>query len=189
MTVRIAFGFSAVLFSAVILAVAGCDKPPAPPAVANSSDAAAPADDHGHEHGHDEHAHDHDEEHAGQHQHEHDHADGEHAHPETYAAAIAELDELRAAVEKASGDDDLAKADGEVHEIGHILEEVGKLADKESIGDDAKTEIKSAVEDLMDAFEQIDAKIHGDEGKTYADVAEKINAAMSVLKANAHEEK
>jgi hypothetical protein len=183
MSIRYVFGLSAILYSAVFLAAVGCDGRPE----ANPTD--------NHEHAADEHDHDHGEEHTDKHDHEHEHghdhehAEGEHAHPETYAAAVAELETLRAAVEKASAGDDLAKADDDVHEIGHLLEDVGKLAEKEPVSDEAKAKIKSAVEDLLDAFEQIDAKIHSDQGKTYADIADKISAAMAVLKANVHEEK
>jgi hypothetical protein len=188
MSIRFAFSACTLVFSVAFFSAVGCDSQPASPA-ADSHNAAASTDDHDHQHADDEHAHNHAEEHAHDHDHEHDHAEGEHAHPESYAAAIVELEELRAAVEKASAEDDLAKADSQVHEIGHLLEDIGKLADKESVSDDAKTKINAAVEELMDAFEQIDAKIHGGDGKTYADVAEKVNASMTVLKANGNQEK
>lgn len=191
MAIRSEFGFWATLVLVAFLPTLGCDAQQAAPEGARPAESAVPADDHDHVHADDEHAHSHEDEHAEEHAHEHshDHADHEHEHPETYAAAVARLDQLRGVVEAASKGDDLAKADDDVHEIGHLLEDLDKLAEKETFGDDVKAEIKQAAEDLMDAFEQVDARIHGDEGKAYSDVAEKINAAVSLLKSRVNEEK
>lgn len=183
MAIRFAFTWSIAWILAAILPTLGCTPQQGPPA---ESAASAGSDEHEHEHADDEHAHTHADEHD--HAHEHEHADDEHDHPETYAAAVAELDKLRGAIETASADDDLARADSEVHAIGHLLEEVGKLADKEPFSDDDKAKIKAAVEGLMDAFEQVDAKIHDGKGKSYADIADEIDAAMSILKARVTKE-
>ncbi len=182
MATRFSFGGMFVLMLAAYLPILGCDAKPAPPPAGGGT---ATED---HDHADADHDHDHDQA-QGHADHDHEHAEVDHAHPETYAAAVTELDKLCAAIEAASAKDELSKADDEVHEIGHLLEDVGALAGKEPLGDDAKAKIGAAIEELMDAFEQVDAKIHGGEGKAYSAVADKINAAMSVLKDHVTEEK
>ena len=72
-----------------------------------------------------------------------------------------------------------------VNRVGHILGEIPALADKESISDEDKAAIKSAVEDLFEGFGELDDKMHGGEGATYEEVADKIAQAMATLKKHA----
>ena len=75
---------------------------------------------------------------------------------------------------------DVKKADKAVHKIGHVLEELPELAAKETelAGDDT---IKPAIDDLFDCFDRIDRKLHEDAGKTYDEVADRIDAAMKTF--------
>jgi hypothetical protein len=103
-------------------------------------------------------------------------------HAETYAEAVAELDGLATSIKDAFTANDEDKAHGPLHDVGHILGEIPALADKESISDEDKTAIKSAVEDLFESFGKLDDKMHGGEGATYEEVAGKIDQAMATLK-------
>ena len=50
------------------------------------------------------------------------------------------------------------------------------------MNDDAKKAVGSAVETLMDAFGEVDYRLHDPEkGKDYADVAEDISASIKTL--------
>lgn len=113
---------------------------------------------------------------------EHDHQDGD--HPQTLSAAVANLEELRAAIEKAFAADDMSEADGPVHQIGHALEAITSLAKKSSLSADEQKVMKEAVDVLFDSFGAIDQRIHGgkEAGKSYADVAEQVETAMTQLK-------
>ena len=153
------------------LLVFGCNpSPPAPRPVSAASDGAdhAAMGDDTHDHaGHDHHEHaDHDE------------------HHESYAEAVTELDSLRMAAKDALAAGNLEAADDAVHEIGEILEELPDLAAKEAAIAADET-IKPAIKDLYDCFDSIDQKLHGDVGKTYDEVAERIDAAMKTLRARA----
>ena len=132
-----------------------------------SSDTAAPEQSEGHDdHGHDDH---------------HDHDDG-HEEPETFAAAVAELSEMRDTVKAAFADDDLKKADGPVHEVGHVLEGLVSLAEKAGLSDEQQATVKTAQESLFAAFAALDETIHGKEsGKSWDDVGTDVDQAIASL--------
>jgi hypothetical protein len=161
------------------LLILGCNPPgPAPPPASQAREQTDHGDDHDADHdkmgepGH----------------HHHEHGDHDDEHHESYADAVAELDQLRGEVKDALAAGDLKKADGPVHEIGHILEELPELAAKETelATDDT---IKPAVDDLFECFNDIDLKLHDDgAGKTYDEVADRIDAAIATLRSKAKTE-
>lgn len=109
---------------------------------------------------------------------------GEHAHADNYPDAVAELDGMREQIEQSFAAGDIDGADGPIHEVGHVLEEVVSLAKKQGLDDDALAAVGSAVEQLFDAFGRVDEKIHGGEGADYADVKAEIDAAFVELKSH-----
>jgi hypothetical protein len=111
---------------------------------------------------------------------ESDHAG--HAHAETYAEAVAELDTMRSQISAAFAASDMEAADGPIHEVGHVLEEVVELAQKQGLDADAVAEINAAVEKLFDAFGRVDDKIHGGEGAEYSEVEADVDAAFATLR-------
>ena len=108
-----------------------------------------------------------------------------HEHAETYHEAVAELDAMRQQISDAFAAGDIEAADGPIHEVGHVLEEVVDLARKENFPADAIAEINSAVESLFDAFGRVDEKIHGGEGVTYDEVESQIDTAFETLRRHA----
>lgn len=112
----------------------------------------------------------------------HEHGEGHH-HPETLVDALTELTELRDAIRDAFAKDDTDKAHDPLHEVGHIIEVVQELAEKEKLPEDRLAIVKSSTEELFKAFGDVDKTMHGGEGSTYKDVSEKIDAAMVALKA------
>jgi hypothetical protein len=83
----------------------------------------------------------------------------------------------------------MEKADGPVHELGHILEDVPGLAEKASLGAPERAEIKEAVEVLLDTFTKIDDKIHSGKGATYEEFSSQIDDAMATLRKHVPTEK
>lgn len=176
----------------------GCAPPASTPPQNNS---AATKDDHDHEHGDHDHEHgkdDHDHAHD---DHDHAHKDGDHEHkegdhdehahagkekaPETYADAVHEIDELRKSIQENFEADKLKEADSAVHEVGHILEEVTKLAKKASLSDADQEEVQKNVEILFDALGKVDDRLHtkdASQGSDYKGVAKEVEAAIDVLK-------
>ena len=121
--------------------------------------------------------HDHDKElHAGAHK---------HAAPKSLDGALKQLDELRTAVKTAFSAGDLEKADGPVHEVGHLLEALPELAVNESLSEANQQQVEQAVDSLMASFAALDERVHGGDaaGKSYDEVASEIDEALAKLKA------
>jgi hypothetical protein len=166
------------LLAIVLFGFSGCNPPGPPPIHPVEDKAAEHDDDHGAMHDHD-HEHEH---------HGHEHAHGEHGEGETFADEFQELDGLTVNVKEAFAAGETEKADGAVHEIGHVLEELSELASKDNVPAEKQTELKQAIEELFDCFGAIDNKLHGKDGASYDDVSQRIDAAMKTLRAQAESE-
>ena len=156
--------------------VLGC-SPSAPP-VAPAKQVAAQAD-------HDKHdKHDHD--HGKDDDHDHGKADDhdDHAHPETLAAGVAELEAMWGHVKAALKADDREKADEKVHAVGHLLEDFEELLAKEKA--DVQEAGKKATQEVFECFDTLDEAFHGDEDalkKLDLDaLGERLEAAIKSLK-------
>lgn len=119
-------------------------------------------------------------------EHAHEHSD-EHEHPETYAAALAEIKELRETVQNAFASGTVGKeADGALHELGHLLEEMGHLAEHAGLSGEDLTAVEQASDRVFKAYMKLDDVIHRDapipEG-TYNDVADSIDSGIAELEA------
>lgn len=114
--------------------------------------------------------------------HGHDHAGHDGDHPETFAAVVAELAEKRDAIKAALTANDLRKADGPVHAVGHLLEDLGDLANDTGLSVEQQATVKSAQQTLFAAFAGLDETIHGEEsGKTWFQVRDDINQSIASL--------
>lgn len=121
------------------------------------------------------HAHDH-------HEHAHDHAD-DHAHAaENLPAAVAEVVRLDEKIRQAFAVNDTAAADGPVHEIGHLLEQLPELAAAYGQGIDVAAVTKSAGL-LFAAYSRIDEKLHGGAGSDYDTEAPGIARELATFRA------
>ena len=167
-----------VLLGMLSVGVLGCSPAAAP--VAPAKPVAAHAD-------HDKHAkHDHD--HGKDDDHDHakpaakDHDD--HAHPETLAAGVLELETMWGQVKAALKADDREKADEKVHAVGHLLEDFENLLAKEK--GEAQEAGKKATQEVFDCFDKLDEAFHGDEDalkKLDLDsLGERLEAAIKSLK-------
>ena len=117
--------------------------------------------------------------------HDHDHDHGDHEEPETVAEGLTQLEKLCADVKAHLAAGDHEKADGPVHMVGHLLEELGELVAKEkpAIG----AEAKKALEAIFESFDKLDTVIHGADEEArkkldYAEHAPAIEAALAKLK-------
>lgn len=117
--------------------------------------------------------------------HDHDHDHGDHDEPETVAEGVAQLEKLCADVKAHLAAGDHEKADGPVHMVGHLLEDLGKLVAKEKPA--AEAEAKQALEAIFESFDKLDTVIHGADEEArkkldYAEHAPAIEAALAKLK-------
>lgn len=161
--VRVRCRLLACLVSAFAVSLLGCGTK------SSTSEKPAPA-------AHDEHGHDHD--HAHDHKHE-----GDADHPHTFAEAVEKVQQLRTAVRDNLAAKEKGKADDAVHEVGHVLEDLPKLAESASLAPEALSEVKKATDELLDLFGKIDEQIHADKEPNYDEVSAKIDAAVEQLQA------
>jgi hypothetical protein len=108
--------------------------------------------------------------------------DGGHKHATTLAGALKEIEGFRSTIKDAFAKKSPDDAHDALHEIGHVLESVTELAAPAT--DEAKKSLKTAVDELFDCFGAMDDTLHKKTtGKTYEEVADRIEAAMSTLNA------
>ncbi|MEX2114942.1 MAG: hypothetical protein WD845_17245 [Pirellulales bacterium] len=114
---------------------------------------------------------------------DHDHAEHDHHHAETYAEAVAELETLRDTLRDSLKAGERDKGDVAVHEFGHVLDSLPKLAATAKLTVEQQADVKKDVEELFEHFEKIDEAFHGDKDQVvpYDEHAEKIDAAIERL--------
>lgn len=156
-----------------LAALNGCTQS-TPPSAGDSAEQGA-----GHAHDPDHHDHQHDHDSNGKHVHDGERELGK--HPQSYAEAVNKLDRLRTAIRDAFAADDTERADQSVHELGHLLEEIPSLADREAFTAAEQESIKQAVDVLFECFGDIDEKLHGQQGKAYSEVAPRIDEVTAAL--------
>lgn len=108
-------------------------------------------------------------------------ANDEHEHPESMAEAFAMLktqgDEIVAAFKNETPED----AHDALHEVAHTLEFVTEFAGKQSLGEEDKASVASAVDSLFESFGSLDEVLHGQDGATIEEVEGSISTAMETL--------
>jgi len=116
---------------------------------------------------------------------EHDHDHGDHEEPETVAAGLAQLEKICADAKAHLAAGDYDKADGPVHMVGHLLEDLGELVAKEKPA--AEAEARKALDAIFECFDKVDTAIHAADEEArkkldYAEHAPAIEAAIAKLK-------
>lgn len=102
-------------------------------------------------------------------------------HPQTFEEAVKAVVSIDDTIKKAFAAKDDDAAHGPLHKVGHLLEDLNGLAEKADMSDEQRKSVKAAVEKLFEAFGAVDEKMHGEEGKTYDDVASLIEENLKVL--------
>jgi len=133
----------------------------------------AAADDHGHDHGHD-----HGTKTAAKDDHDHD-------HPETLAEGMAAVEKMWTGIRTALKSGKFDEADGMVHEVGHLLEDLPGLLAKAKAPAVVAEGAKKAIEEVFACFEAIDTALHtGEEEAKKLDLdglSSRIEAALTSL--------
>ena len=81
----------------------------------------------------------------------------------------------------AAGDRD--KADGKVHSVGHLLEDMEGLVAKAKLPAEREAAVKQAIGEIFTAFDALDTALHGaaDAKVDFAPHAEAIEKALAVI--------
>lgn len=131
---------------------------------------------------HAEHDDDHD------HDHDHDHDDeAERSKPDTLEAGLAELAKVVAAVKKSLAEKDLDDADGHVHMVGHLVDDLHGLVKRAQLPAEAEAAAKKALDDVFECFDDLDTKLHSadEDVRKAIDFAEhepRVEAALQALR-------
>jgi len=106
--------------------------------------------------------------------------------PDNYNDAVAELATLSTKISDSIKSGAISDDHGPLHDMPRLLDGIASLGKKSSMDDDAKKAVSGAVESLMDAYTDVDYRLHDSKkGKDYADVADEINEAIKTLKSYA----
>lgn len=164
--------------AAIAFSMVGCAPAKAPPA---NPAAAAGSHDHDDDHAHDGgtkrgHADD-----------AHGHVHGEHTAHDTLDGALAELEKICASVKEELGKKNLDDADGHVHMVGHLVDDMQRLVGSAKITDDAKAMAKKALDEVFECFDTLDTALHSSDEKVkeaidYLEHEPRIQAAIEQLK-------
>lgn len=122
--------------------------------------------------------------------HDHDHDHGDHAHPETLAEGVAELEATAKDIATKLAGGSQEAADDAVHAAAHLLEDLKGLLEKQKdLSAEAQAAGKKALDELFECFDKLDTAMHAgaDEAKetvtdVHASVKERIEAALTSLK-------
>ncbi|HWL07595.1 MAG TPA: hypothetical protein VNQ76_04260 [Planctomicrobium sp.] len=109
-------------------------------------------------------------------------ADHAHEHPTTYADAVAQLESLIRNINAAAAANEEEKLHDLIHDAQHLLSDVSSLAAKENLDEKQQASLRQAIQSIQADFGVVEEKLHGGEGKTFSEVAEKIETAIKTLK-------
>ena len=101
--------------------------------------------------------------------------------PKTFKEAAEQLVAMKNTIRDGFAAGDIDSAHGPLHEVGGLLENMATLAEKADLSAAQLNAVIQAKETLFDAFGEIDKTLHGGEGSTYEEEAEKIQTAMKVI--------
>ena len=100
-----------------------------------------------------------------------------------FREGIEKLTSMRDTMRDAFAAKDIDKAHGPLHEVGHLLEALPGLFEKEVADEASRAAVRKEVDELFDQFGKVDAKLHGEKGADYADVSRQIDEALERLRA------
>jgi len=100
----------------------------------------------------------------------------------TFRDALAAIIEHDERIRAAFAADDTAAAHDDLHAIGHLLEDLSKLAGTAGVAIDRQA-VERTAGVLFDAFSRIDDKLHGGGGSTYAEEAKTISRELGAFRA------
>lgn len=98
---------------------------------------------------------------AASHDHDHDHDHDEHGgKAETFADGVKELSKVIAAAKQALAEKDFDEADGHVHMVGHLVDDLHRLVAGAKLPAEAEAAGKKALDEVFAAFDAMDSTLH-----------------------------
>jgi len=69
-----------------------------------------------------------------------------------------------------------------LHEVGHLLEDITALFEGQELTAEQRDIAKQNIDTLFDSFGEVDSTLHGQDGATYKEVSDEIDAAITALR-------
>lgn len=162
---RFPLTLACVLLLIACAATVGCGEA-TPPGVAPAAKVTHADHDHDHDHGHDH---------------------GDHEHSETVAAGLEKLEQICREVKAELAEGDHEEADGKVHMVGHLLDDLRGLVIDSKPAAQVEEAAKKALDDIFECFDKMDTALHSADAEAvkkldYAEHAPTIEAAIKKLK-------
>jgi hypothetical protein len=121
------------------------------------------------------------------------HQDDQHHHaaPEDFASGVAVLRGHFQTIRDALGQEvaDIGTAHDPLHEVGHLLEDLSKLAGQAGLSAEDRATAEAAITAMFEAYGQLDQAIHEGQPVDYESVRDKLDKAMADLDAVAERAK
>jgi len=102
-------------------------------------------------------------------------------HPETFEEAAQQIGEMGEEILGAFEGGTPDAAHGALHEIGHVIDSLPKLAAQTSMDEEATRTIDDATEKLMNAFGALDGALHGEDLKSVEEIREEFDWSKKQL--------
>ncbi|MCA9199871.1 MAG: hypothetical protein KDA87_20165 [Planctomycetales bacterium] len=116
-------------------------------------------------------------------EHAHDHHDEHASVLASFESSVEDVLEHGATIQEAFESDSPDAAHDALHIIGHLIETLPELAVDTDLSESDWSEVKSASDQLMEAYGHVDAQFHGvTDGPSFADVKPTILQATEVLR-------
>lgn len=106
--------------------------------------------------------------------------------PASLSEAVSEFVKTRDEVRDGFANDNVEEIHGSLHDVSTMLEGMETLLPSSGLNDADSKAAAAAVEALFDSYMAVDGKLHGQDGKEYADVADDIDAAVETLQSLAN---
>jgi hypothetical protein len=110
------------------------------------------------------------------HSHSHDHENL------TLKDAVAKTLEMATKIQAAGVKGDFDAAHDEIHDIGHLLEDLVALAKSESKSDEIQASVKSTAESLFSSMGKVDKALHDGKTVKYEEIKDAYETGLANLK-------
>lgn len=97
--------------------------------------------------------------------------------------SVTKVVELAGKIKEAGEKGDFDSAHDEIHDIGHLLEDLAAKAKAESKSDEEQAAIKAAADALFATIGKIDEGLHDNKEVKFDDIKEAFEAELAALKA------
>lgn len=120
------------------------------------------------------------------HDHDHDHGHADHESHDTLADALAELKKVCVNAKSELAAKNLDKADGHVHMVGHLIDDMHKLVGTAQLPAEGQAAAKKALDEIFECFDDLDSALHSSdsavrEAVDYLKHEPKVDAALRAI--------